>query len=193
MFLVKRLVQSLAAAALCCGLSHSAQAQVGTGWTSTSYSYSIQTSSGCSVSGNTFSVGSGTSGRAERRYANITSSQAQMQGTVVVNSLGGDRVSLSQIHEINSATSLVAIKKPGTLYEVEGGATVGPLAIGASTRINMTVVSSTGKCQTYQNGSLKTTVTGGGGTFYFKVGAYITGSGSGPATVTWTGVQFWKK
>ena len=115
-----------------------------------------------------------------------------MQGTVVVNSLGGDRVSLSQIHEINSATSLVAIKKPGTLYEVEGGATVGSLAIGASTRINMTVVSSTGKCETYQNGSLKTTVTGGSGQYYFKVGAYHL-QRSGLATVTWTGVQFWKK
>lgn len=193
MFVVKSLVRSFVTAVLVGGFTVAAHAQVGTGWTSTSYSYTIQTSSGCSVSGNTFKVGSGTSGRAERRYSNISSSQAQMQGTVVVNSLGGDRVSLSQIHEVTRATSLVAIKKPGTLYEVEGGATVGSLAIGASTRINMTVVTSTGKCQTYQNGSLKTTVSDGGGTYYFKVGAYITGSGSGPATVTWTGVQFWKK
>ena len=193
MHVVLRIVQSLAISALACSLSLTAHAQVGSGWSSTSYSFNIQTSSGCSVSGNTFKVGSSSSGRAERRYANISSAQAQMQGTVTVNSLGGDRVSLAQIHELGSATSLVAIKKPGTLYEVEGGATVGSMTIGSPARINMTLVDSSGKCQTYLNGSLKTTVSGGSGTYYFKVGAYVTASGTGPATVTWSGVQFWKK
>jgi hypothetical protein len=192
MKVMTRVVSSFAAAFLAVGSALTTQAQVGSGWSSTSYSYNIQTSSGCSVSGNTFKVDGG-SGRAERRYANITSAEAQMQGTVVVNSLGGDRVSLSQIHETNRAPSLCAIKKPGTLYEVQGGATVGSLAIGASARINMTLRDSDGRCQTYLNGSLRTTRTDGGGTYYFKVGAYPTASGTGPATVTWTGVQFWRK
>ncbi len=189
----KRMVKALAALAITCGLSLAAHAQIGTGWTPTSVSFVVQTSAGCSVNGNVFKVPKG-KGRAERRYADNTNTQRQFQGNVVVNSLGGDRINIKQT--FNGSTgpfNIIAVKKPGELYEVEGGATLSSYTIGSSVRINTIITRAGGKVQVYINGSLKETKTGAGPDLYDKVGAYVSASGTGPATVTWTGVQFWKK
>jgi hypothetical protein len=187
----KPTLKLVGAALLLCGLAASAQAQVGSGWTSTSVSFNTQVSSGCSVSGDTFKIDGG-SGRAERRYTTLTSGSRQFQGTFKVSSLSGDRVSVFQtFSEDNGPWQMGAIKKPGSLYEVEGGATLASYSIGSSMRIN-TVATSGGSVQVYVNGSQKESKSGGSHP-YNKIGAYATASGGGPATVTWTSVSFWKK
>src|SRR4051812_33073537 len=193
MSVVKRLVQSFAAIAFVAGLSATAHAQIGSGWTSTSVSFNVQTSSGCSVSGDVFKVPSG-AGRAERRYATNTNTQRQFQGDVVVNSPGGDRINIKQtFDESNGPFNIIAVKKPGTLYEVEGGATLSSYTIGSSARVNTIITRSGGKVQVYINGSLKETLSGASNNLYDKCGAYVSASGTGPATVTWSSVKFWKK
>lgn len=193
--MMKRLLQSFAAILVVGGLSATAHAQIGTGWTSTTVNFYIQTSSGCSVSGNTFKVPSGTSGRAERRYDTNTNTQRQFQGSLTVNSLGGDRICVKQtFDQDNGPYNMVAVSKAnGNLYEVEGGNSLGSYSVGSTVRVNTIITRSSGQVDVYVNGSKKETKTGGSVNLYDKCGAYITGSGSGPATVTWNSVQFWKK
>lgn len=188
----KRSVSILSAVLFVGGLSAVAHAQVGSGWTSTSVSYNTHVSSGCSISnGNTFIIDGG-SGRAERRYTTLTSGSRQFQGTFKVNSLGGDRVSVFQtFSEVNGPFQMGAVKKPGTLYEVEGGATLSSYSIGSSMRIN-TVATSSGSVQVYVNGSQKESMSGGTSP-YHKMGSYATASGAGPCSTTWTSVAFWRK
>ena len=193
------MVQTLTALALIGGFTLAAQAQVsGSGWTSYSPGFKVQNRGSGSNSGMKFTISSSTTSdeeRSEYRYDDITSTYSQMQGNVVVNSLGGDRISIAQIHGTPSATSLLGIKKPGVLYEVATGATVGNLAIGSSARINMVVNTKTGVCQIYLNGSAKTSASNSSlqTPYYHKIGVYRTGSGKGPVTVTWSSVKFWKK
>ncbi len=191
MQLAKRLGLVVGALALAGGLSATAHAQIGSGWTSTSVSYSTQVSSGCYNSGGYFRLDGG-SGRSERRYATLTSGSRQFQGNFVMDSLGGDRVSVFQtFSEDNGPFQMGAVKKPGTLYEVEGGATLSSYSIGSSMRIN-TIASSGGSVQVYVNGSQKESKSGGSRP-YNKLGAYATASGAGPAEVHWSSIQFWRK
>jgi hypothetical protein len=190
---MQSLLRHAAVLALAAGLSLTARAQIGTGWTSTSVSFSTQASSGCSVSGDTFKIDSG-SGRAERRYATNTNTQRQFQGNVTVNSLSGDRVSVKQtFDQDNGAFQMLAVKKPGSLYEVSGGATLASYTIGTQVRVNTIITRSSGSVAVYIAGSQKETKSGGSQNLYDKCGAYATSSGQGPATVTWSSVQFWKK
>jgi hypothetical protein len=189
----KYLVRFLVATALASGFSVAAQAQIGTGWTSTSVSFNLHISSGCSVSGSTFNIDGG-SGRAERRYTSFTSGQRQFQGSVRVNSLGGDRVSLKQTYsETGGPRNMIAVKKPGSLYEVQGGATLSSYSIGSTVRINTIANANNGTAQVYINGSLRETVSGLSDPVYDKLGAYATSSGAGPASSTWSSIQFWRK
>jgi hypothetical protein len=140
---------------------------------------------------------SSTSGfqRAERRYDNIPlGSQSQFQGTVVVNSLTGDRINLKQTFQDSTGPwNMIAVKKPGTLYEVEGGTTLASYTIGTAVRINTITNTSTHTTQVYINGSLKETKTGGKNPLYDKFGTYRTSTGQGPVTATWSSIHFWKK
>ena len=187
----RSVIQALSVLAMASGLSTAAYAQVGSGWTSTSVSYTTQVSSGCYNSGGYFRIDSG-SGRSERRYATLTSGSRQFQGTFVMDSLAGDRVSVFQtFSESNGPWQMGAIKKPGTLYEVEGGATLASSSIGSSMRIN-TVATASGSVQVYVNGSQKESKSGGNNP-YNKLGAYATASGAGPAEVHWSSISFWRK
>jgi hypothetical protein len=192
MLLSNRLFKLLSAVVLISGVTAGAQAQVGSGWSSTSVSFNVQTSSGCTVSGNTFTIDGG-SGRAERRYTTLTSGSRQFQGTFKVNSLSGDRVSVFQtFSELNGPKQMGAVEKsPAQLYEVHGGATLASYSVGSSMRINTTATSG-GTVVVYVNGSNKGTTTGVNNP-YNKIGAYATASGAGPANVTWSSVAFWKK
>ena len=191
MQLEKRLGLLVGALALAGAFSATAHAQIGSGWTSTSVSYTTQVSSGCYNSGGYFRLDDG-SGRSERRYATITSGSRQFQGTFVMDTLGGDRVACFQtFSEANGPWQMGAVKKPGTLYEVEGGNTLSSYTIGSSMRIN-TIATSSGSVTVYVNGSSKESKTGGTSP-YNKIGAYATASGAGPAEVHWSSVQFWKK
>lgn len=185
---VKRI---LAALAFVGGLAVTASAQIGTGWTSTTVSYTTQVSSGCYISGGYFKIDAG-SGRAERRYATLTSGSRQFQGTFVLDSLGGDRVSVFQtFSQTNGPWQMGAVKKPGTLYEVEGGATLSSYTIGTSMRIN-TIATAAGSVTVYVNGSNKESKTGGAQP-YNKLGVYATASGAGPAEAHWSSISFWRK
>jgi hypothetical protein len=179
-----------------CFCAPAANAQIGSGWTAYSPSFTVQLE-GCGAnSGLVFKLTcSSTSGfqRAERRYADIKSTQSQFQGTVVVNSLTGDRINLKQTFQDGIGPwNMIAVKKPGTLYEVEGGNTLASYTIGTAVRINTITNTSTGTTQVYINGSLKETKTGGS-SLYDKFGTYRTSSGQGPVTATWSSIHFWKK
>jgi hypothetical protein len=192
-------IQALAAVMLICLCAPAANAQIGTGWTSYSPGFKVQLE-GCGAnSGLVFKLTCSSSGstqkdRAERRYDNITASQSQFQGTVTVNSLTGDRINLKQTFQDSAGPwNMIAVKKPGTLYEVEGGNTLASYTIGTAVRINTITNTSTHTTQVYINGSLKETKTGGQNPLYDKFGTYRTSSGLGPVTATWSSIHFWKK
>jgi hypothetical protein len=191
----RQVLSTLSSAAAAVVLSSvGAYAQVGSGWTSTSVSFTTQQAGCGSISGGTFRLScSSSSGeqRAERRYQTLSSGQRQFQGTVRVTSLGGDRISIAQCFG-SGPHSILAYKKPGTLYQVQGGATLGSLTLGASMRVNTIIQNSPSRAQIYLNGSLKNTVNNSG-PWYNKLGAYRTASGRGPVTVEWSGIQFWRK
>jgi hypothetical protein len=174
-----------------------AQAQIGTGWTPYSPAFKLQIEGCASINGLVFKLTCSSSGtqkdRAERRYVDITAAQSQFQGTVVVNSLPGDRISLKQtFQDAIGPWSLIAVKKPGALYEVESGATLSSYTIGTAVHINTITNTAAGTTQVYINGSLRETRTGGR-KLYDKFGTYRTASGHGPIMATWSNIGFWKK
>lgn len=187
----------IAAIALIGGLSATAQAQIGSGWSPTSINFYVQTTDGATQSGDPatgalFTLPSG-AGRSEARYDTQTSGTWQFQGYCTVNSLDGDRICLKQtFDEANGPWNMIAVSKAnGSLYEVEGGAYLADYTVGNQVQINTLGDADAGTVDVYINGTYVETKTGGSNTLYDKCGAYATSSGSGPATVSWTGVQFW--
>ncbi|MET9906985.1 hypothetical protein ABZZ74_09160 [Streptomyces sp. NPDC006476] len=170
------------------------------GWTSESPSYTVQERGCGQVDGLTFkltcSSGSGDQ-RAERRYATYSGGTHQFEGYFRITSMSGTRISLKQTFNDTSGHAgpyfMLAVERGGRLYDVHDGDTIANVAtIGTTVRVN--TVHQVGKeHRTYINGSLKHTDDSPGGSFYDKIGAYRTGSGSGPATVVWSDVKFWKK
>lgn len=192
----------LSASALLCGFAFAtAHAQIGSGWTSYSPGYKTQIE-GCGWNSGlefkltcsyTYTQNSNYQ-RAERRYDNITASQSQFQGTVVVNSLGGDRICLKQTFQQNNGPwNMIAISKSGYLYEVSNGNKLANYSVGSSMRINTITNTSNGTVDVYMNGSHVEQLTGGVNPLYDKFGTYRTHSGYGPVTATFSGIQFWKK
>jgi hypothetical protein len=198
MFISKPKMQAFAVVILVCLCAAMAHAQIGTGWTSYSPGFNVQLQ-GCGTNSGlvfrlTCSSSAPSKDRAERRYDDITAAQSQFQGTVVVNSLPGDRINLKQtFQDMIGPWNMIAVKKPGALYEVSTGATLASYTIGTAVRIN--TITDTGKrtTQVYINGSLKETKTGAKGKLYDKFGTYRTDSGHGPVTATWSSIGFWKK
>ncbi|MGN6370752.1 MAG: hypothetical protein ACTHN5_21065 [Phycisphaerae bacterium] len=188
---------TLGAALAMLTLSAAANAQVGSGWSSYTESFKIQTSGSGSVSGNTFkltSTSSGTKDRAERRYQSWSSGSHQFQGDCTVNSLGGDRICLKQTFQENAGPwNMIAVSKSGYLYEVENGNHLASYTVGSSVRINTIFNCSNHTVQVYVNGSLKETLSGGQNPIYNKCGTYRTDSGTAPITATWNNVKTWKK
>src|SRR5579884_3140081 len=182
----------LAMTGLVCLIALTANAQIGTGWTPYSPAFKVQLE-GCGTnSGLVFKltcVSSGSSkDRAERRYVDITAAQSQFQGVVTVTSLVGDRISLKQTFQDNIGPwNLIAVKKPGILYEVEGGATLASYTIGTAVRINTITNTVTHTTQVFINGTLRETKTGGRN-LYDKFGTYRTASGQGPVAATWSSI-----
>lgn len=194
----RRLVCVAGLLAFAGAFSATAQAQVANGpWSSWSPTYTTQLKGSGSVSGSTYSISNSstsTEERAERRYQTFTSGSKQFQGTVKVNSLGGDRICLKQTFQDGVGPwNMVAVKKPGSLYEVEGGATLASYTIGTSVRINTVTYTGSDHVAVYVNGSMVEDVTGGAGSYYDKLGVYRTGSGQGPVSATWSSIQFWQK
>jgi hypothetical protein len=180
------------------GWSLKAQGQLANGpWSSWSPTYNIQEVGSGDVNGSNFTITStstSTEQRAERRYQTFSTGSRQFEGYVRVNSLGGDRISVKQTFQDGVGPwNIIAVKKPGSLYEVEGGATLAPYTIGNTARVNTITYTGSDKVVVYINGSMAETIFGGAGNYYDKLGAYRTASGKGPVSVTWTSIRFWQK
>ncbi|WP_049571750.1 hypothetical protein [Streptomyces sp. SBT349] len=168
------------------------------GWISTSPGYAVQERGCGQVDGLTFRLTCSTASgdqRAERRYDTYTGGSRQFEGYFRIDSMSGTRISLKQtFHESGSgAYFMLAAERGGRLYAVHGGDTLSNAGtIGATVRVN-TVHDVGSQHRTYINGSRVHTYDSPGGSFYDKFGAYRTDSGQGPATVVWSGVQFWRR
>ncbi len=193
----------LAGVAATCGLilaapSASAEVEPG-GWTAQSPTFNVQ-ERGCGQVDDlifrlTCSTNSGDQ-RAERRYATYNGGTRQFEGYFRITSMGGTRISLKQTFRDGSSAGpyfMLAAERGGRLYAVHGGTT---LANGATvgTQVRVNTVHQVGTShRTYINGSRKHTYDSPGGSYYDKFGAYRTSSGSGPVTVQWSGIKFWRK
>ncbi|MEV7345810.1 hypothetical protein [Streptomyces sp. NPDC093544] len=168
------------------------------GWTSVSPTYTVQERGCGTVSGLTFTLTCSTASgdqRAERRYATYTGGTRQFEGYFRISSLSGTRISLKQTFNESAAGPyfMLAVERGGRLYAVHGGATLSNAGtVGATVRVN-TVHQVGTSHRTYINGSLQHTYASPSGSFYDKFGAYRTDSGTGPATVVWSNVKFWRK
>jgi hypothetical protein len=173
----------------------SAEVEAG-GWTAWSPTFKVQ-QFGCGhVTDLTFTLSCANHGgqqRAERRYETYTGGTRQFEGYFRITSMGGSRISLKQTFKTTGPFFLLAVERGGRLYAVEGGNTVATGAtVGTTVRVNTVhVVGST--LRVYINGSLAYSVKSPAGSFYDKFGAYRTGSGYGPISVDWSGIQFWQK
>jgi hypothetical protein len=130
--------------------------------------------------------------RAERRYDTYSSGSRQFEGYFRIVSMGGARISLKQTFR-SGPYFMLAVDRGGRLYQV-GGPTIqdGVATVGATVRVN--TVHEVGRShRTYINGSRRQSISSSGGSFYDKFGAYRTNSGSGPVTVVWSDIRFWRK
>jgi hypothetical protein len=195
---MKNHVRIFAALALGCVSSLTARAQLGTGWTSTTETFYIQTSSGCTVTSITggYQFFLSGHGRAELRFADIPSGSEQFQGNLTVTSMPGDKVAVKQtFEEDNGPWQLLAVRKADSaFYDVEqsGQAKLYTFTVGTQYQVNTILDSGHSNVRVYINGSLVITDTGGGGPIYNKCGAYATSSGTGPCTTQWVNIKFWK-
>jgi hypothetical protein len=190
-------IKILAVCLLSGGLSLTAHAQVGSGWSSVSESFKVQTSGSGSVSGNTFKITkttSGTKDRAEREYSAWSSDKHQFQGDCTINSFGGNGICVKQTFQENDGPwNMVAVQHSGNIYDVESGKSLGSFKVGTSFRINTILDCGKGTVEVYVNGSLKETLSGGKNPIYDKCGTYRIDSGTAPITATWDNVKFWKQ
>ena len=199
-----RIVKTFAAMALVCGLSISAQAQIGSGWTPDGETYTAQTSSGCTITpisgGFEFSVPSG-HGRAEQRGNNLpsnTTNEWQGFGTLKSFPSGSNKITLHQVFgPAPSTPDLILDEATGGPTGIEimsleqGDAFEAAIQVGVQFQLN-TVYDPVGNLITiFVNGSQTGTKTPNSGTHYNKYGQYVSRSGSGPATMDWVNVQSW--
>jgi hypothetical protein len=165
-------------------------------WTAHSPSFSVQERGCGQVDGLTFRLTCSTASgwqRAERWYTPYNSGTRQFEGYFRITSMGGSRISLKQTFGSGSTPYfLLAVERGGRLYQVGGGTITGGATVGTRVRVN--TVHQVGKDhKTYINGSLRHTISSGGGRHHDKFGAYRTASGRGPITVEWSGIHFWRK
>jgi len=197
-----RIVKILAAFALICGLSLSAQAQLGTGWTPDNETYIEQNSAGTSTTaipgGFEFSTPSG-HGRAELRGNNLpTNVTNQWQGFATLKSLpaGSTKISMHQVFgPAPSTPDLILDEAVGGPTGIEiisleqGDAVEAPIQIGVQFQMN-TIYDPVGNLiSIYVNGSKTGTKVPNSGIHYNKFGQYVSLSGSGPSTMDWVNIS----
>jgi len=164
------------------------------GWIAVSPSFRVQEAGCGDVSNLTFRLTcSSRSGvhRAERRYATYTGGTHQFEGFFRITSMGGSRISLKQTFA-RGPYFLLAVERGGRLYVVGRSTIATGATVGTTVRVNTVHVVGRSH-RTYINGSLRHTMASPGGSFYDKFGAYRTASGSGPITVVWSDIRFWRK
>ncbi|MGA3007688.1 MAG: chitobiase/beta-hexosaminidase C-terminal domain-containing protein [Opitutaceae bacterium] len=206
----RRYLKLFAAFTLLCGLSWSARAQLGTGWTPDNEIYIPQTSTGCAITaiagGYSFSLPSG-HGRAEQRGNNLPDTTTnQWQGLCTINSLpsSSNKIACHQVFGPPPSTPdliLDIMWKPSYVKEgpvgglmlnnfLQGEAYLASLQVGVQFQLN-TIYIPGSEIYIYVNGSLVGSETPNAGVHYNKFGAYAQESGSGPATYQWVDVQSW--
>ncbi len=199
----KRIVKNLAAFAIICGLSVSAQAQMGSGWTPDNETYFSQTSSGCTITaisgGFEFSVPSG-SGRAEMRGNDLPSTTTnQWQGLATLKSFpsGSNKICMHQVFGPYPSTPDLILDEATYSGGIEimsleqSDAFEAQIQVGVQFQLN-TIYDPVGNLITiYVNGSKTGTKTPNSGLHYNKYGQYVSSSGSGPATMDWVNIQSW--
>lgn len=139
--------------------------------------------------------------RAERRYNdNYSSGVHQFSGEFKINSMSGSRICLKQTFNGSGGGDggpyfLLAVEKGGNLYKV-GGTPIasGVATVGATVQVNTVHDVANRRLSLYINGKeMYRDNKAPKGSFYDKIGAYATDSGSGTIDVTWSNVQFWHK
>jgi hypothetical protein len=194
-----------AACAFACGLSLTARAQVGSGWTSYSPGLELQESGDVthSTSGGveTFSINDSSNDtvqRCEQRAEDDVDSGGgtrQFQGIVQVTSLGGSGISLQQDKAANGGTwNMIAINSAdgGSLYCVGVGTTIATGVLGIPVQINTVTDADALTTKAYVNGSLESTLNNITPPIYHKYGTYRLDSGEGPITAEWSNTQYWE-
>jgi hypothetical protein len=203
MKLEKRIIKTLAAFALICGLSVSAHAQLGCGWTPDGETYTPQTSSGCTITpipgGFEFSTPSG-AGRAEQRGNNLptnTTNQWEGFGTLKSFPSGSNNITMHQVFGPAPSTPDLILDEAHFSGGIEimsleqGDAFEAAIQVGVQFRMN-TIYDPVGNLITiYVNGSQTGTKTPNSGVHYNKYGQYVSLSGTGPSTMDWVNIQSW--
>lgn len=112
--------------------------------------------------------------------------------------MSGNRISLAQtFHGTVGPWFIMGVEQGGRLYNVEGGKTIadGVATVGATVDIHTVHNVEAKRFSVYVNGKEmyrdNNAVTGN--SFYNKIGAYTTNSGTGDLSVTWSDVQFWHR
>jgi hypothetical protein len=204
----KYLIHTSAALVLICGLSVSARAQLGSGWTADGETYIAQTSSGTSITsisgGYQFKIPKEKGlCRAEMRGNNLptnTTNQWQGSGTLVSFPSGSDKICMHQVFGDTDPTvpDLILDEAVGgstgvEIMSLEQNDTVeAQIKVGVQFQLN-TVYDPVGKLITiYVNGSKTGTKTANPGVHYNKFGQYVSESGAGPATFDWVNIKSWK-
>lgn len=179
-------------------------------WVEDFPSYSQQQCAGGSVNGNTFSIpqspngstsGSGCANghlRAERRYKDDYSSGVhQFGGEFKINSMSGSRISVKQTFNGDDGPFFImAVEQGGRLYSVEGSKTIaeGVAKVGSTVRVHTVHNANNHRFSVYINGKeMYRDENAPSGSFYDKIGAYTTDSGTGGLSITWNDVQFWHR
>jgi hypothetical protein len=200
----KHIVRMFAAAAVSCGFSVLAHAQLGSGWTADGETYIEQTSSGCTITpingGFEFSVPSG-QGRAEQRGNNLpTTTTNQWQGFATLKSFpsGSNNICVHQVFgPAPSTPDLILDEATGGPTGIEimsleqGKAFEAGIMLNVQFQLNTIYDPGHSLIYIYVNGSQTGTKTPNSGVHYNKFGQYVSLSGSGPATMDWVNVQSW--
>jgi hypothetical protein len=202
----KRIIKTLAAFAIICGLSVSAHAQIGSGWTTDNETYIAQNSSGTTTTaisgGFEFTIPTVTGlCRAEMRGNNLptnTTNQWQGLGTLKSFPSGADKICMHQVFgPAPSTPDLILDEATGGSTGVEimsleqGDAVEASISVGVQFQLN-TIYDPVGNLiSIYVNGSLTGTKVPNSGIHYNKYGQYVSKSGAGPSTFDWVNVQSW--
>ena len=202
----KRILKTLAAFALLCGLSLSAHAQVGSGWSPGGETIlSQQTSSGCTITpiSGGYEFHSAATGRAENRWsgADLTT-EWQWTGTCKIVSWpsGSSNTCIYQLWGSPSGDLIIDMTAGGSsntnlMSLHDGDKVVGNVPVGTPFNYAAVYDTSTATELIFINGShtgttkLIDSISGG---HYDKNGSYVSNSGVGNDTVDWTNTSNWK-
>jgi hypothetical protein len=202
----KYIAKVAAAFALICGLSLTAHAQLGSGWTPDNETYILQTSSGTSAlaipGGYEFKIPTETGlCRAEMRGNNLpsnTTNQWQGLGTLKSFPAGSNHICMHQVFGPEPSTpDLILDEATGGSTGVEimsleqSDAFEASIQVGVQFQLNTIYDPVGGNIYIYVNGALTGTKAANSGTHYNKFGQYVSLSGAGPSTFDWVNVQSW--